>query len=202
MSTPETYVDIQPKFWQTITIKDKALLYEHLANMISGGINIMKALDSFAEKMASPMIIAATQNLQFFLNSGDNLSTAMKKLPDFFEKYEVAIIEAGENAGKLQHSLSDLAHEIRVGYDLKSRIKSALTYPIIIIAFLVIAIIVVMVYVVPQLLPLFERDELELPLSTKVLVSSSNFISAHIGLIVLAGVLGIMGCIVFARSDY
>lgn len=117
--------------------------------------------------------------LLLLIDSGDVMSFAMKKLPRTFDVSEVSIVEAGEQSGTMQKSFSSLAEDLRNREDLRQKLKSAITYPAIILTFLLAAILIVMIFVIPKLLPLFETAGTELPFSTRSLVATSNFISEH-----------------------
>lgn len=96
----------------------------------------------------------AVDHLVFFVEGGDAVNVAMRKLPDFFDEREIAIVESGEQTGMIQESFLAISNDLRSQEDLKNKVTSAMTYPVIIILFLILAISVVMVYVVPQLLPI------------------------------------------------
>ena len=77
----------------------------------------------------------------------------MRKLPDFFNAGEIAIVESGEQTGMLQKAFLSIAEDLRSQEELRGKIIGAMTYPVIIMFFLLLALTVVMVYVVPQLMP-------------------------------------------------
>lgn len=89
----------------------------------------------------------------------------------------------------MQKSFENLAIQLREQEDLKMKAKSALTYPMIIAAFLVVAILVIMTSVIPKLKPLFETAQVELPFATKTLVYTSDFVVSNIFIIIAAFVL-------------
>lgn len=82
------------QFWHRISVKEKALFYEHLANMVDGGVGVIAALRSFLDKNRNVKMEVEILNLLVFVESGDSFSIAMKKLPSTFDKREIAIIEA------------------------------------------------------------------------------------------------------------
>ena len=86
----------------------------------------------------------------------------------------------------MQRSFASLADDLRNRDDLRRKLVSAMTYPLIIMGFLLAAIVIVMVFVIPKLLPLFETSGTELPLSTRSLVATSNFLANHFILIILS----------------
>lgn len=111
------------RFWHTITSKEKALFYEHLANMVDGGVPVIASLRSFLDKNKNPKLEAEVLNLLIFVESGDSFSIAMKKLPSVFDRREIAIIEAGEQSGTMQRSFESLAAELRNTEELKAKVK-------------------------------------------------------------------------------
>ncbi len=82
------------------------------------------------------------------------MNIAMRKFPDFYREKEIAIVESGEQTGMLRDAFQAIAVELRMQEELRSKIIGALTYPFVILFFLIIALTLVMTYVVPQILPL------------------------------------------------
>jgi len=111
------------RFWHKISIKEKALFYEHLFNMVDGGVSVIAALRSFLDKNRNIKMEVEILGLLVFVESGDSFSIAMKKLPNTFDRREVAIIEAGEQSGTMQYSFVNLAAELRNQAELKSKVK-------------------------------------------------------------------------------
>ncbi len=171
--------EVETRFWHSISLKEKAVFYEHISNLLEGGVTLVEALESFCVKIKNPLLYREITSILRLIDSGDAMSTALKKHPHTFDKSEVSIIEAGEQSGTMQRSFASLADDLRNRDDLRRKLVSAMTYPLIILGFLVAAIVIVMVFVIPKLLPLFETSGTELPLSTRSLVATSNFLSNH-----------------------
>lgn len=104
---------------------------------------------------------------------------AMKKIPGVFDKREISIIEAWETSGTIQKSFANLAKQLREQEELTGKIYSAMTYPIIIFLFLALAVLIIMTYVIPKIMPLFANNGVELPMVTKTLVMTSGFMIDH-----------------------
>ncbi len=187
--------DLPVHFWHRINPADKILFYSHLANLVDGGVSIMQALHSFLDKTDNPKMYAEIRNLIFFIDSGNAFHVAMKKLPLVFDRREVAVVEAGEASGTIHKSFMNLAEEMRVQEDLKRKVTGSLTYPAIIIFFLVGAILVIMTFVIPKLKPLFADAGMDLPLITRTLIATSDFISGHF----IALAVGIVALIALLR---
>lgn len=159
-----------------ISLTDKFNFYEYLSVMLDWGVTIMEALKSVKRRMKNPYFIEMINELEVFMSTWDSLSKSMKKLPEVFTQTETSIIEAWESSWTLVSSLNTLSEEFKKQYELKQTIKNALTYPIVILIFLVISVLVVMLYVIPALMPLFEESNTDLPLATQALIWVSSFI--------------------------
>lgn len=180
---PET--ELPPvRFWHRIGTKEKALFFEHLSNLVEGGVTVIQALHSFLEKVGNPRFYAEVSELVLLVESGDPVSTAMKKLPRTFGRAEISIVESGEQSGTLQKSFASIAADLRSRDDIRLKLTGALTYPVVIMAFLMVAVLVVMTYVVPKLVPLFQTSGSELPGVTAALMNTSNFVRDNFALII------------------
>ncbi|MGE4444163.1 MAG: type II secretion system F family protein [Candidatus Altimarinota bacterium] len=172
-------------FFKKISLVDKFNFYEYLSIMLDGGVTITSALDSVSKKIKNQYFKDKIGELLVFISSGDSLNKAMKKMPDVFSSQEYSIVEAGEKSGTLIGALSTLAIESKKLYELRQTIKSSLTYPLIIILFLVVAVLIVMTYVVPALIPLIEEAGAEKPFATTALIATSNFVTNNFILLIL-----------------
>ncbi len=171
--------------FQKVSLVDKFNFYEYLSVMLDGGVTISETLDSVQTKIRNPFFKEKITQLQTYVSSGDSFSKSMKKIPQIFSPGEVSIIESGETTWKLSISLANLSENLRKSYDLRSKIKGALTYPAIIFLFLVLAIVIVLIYVIPAVSQLFETSEVTLPLATRALIATSNFVIFNWALILL-----------------
>ncbi len=109
----------------------------------------------------------------------------MRKFPSFYDEKEVAIIESGEQTGMLKDSFQAIASELRMQSELRSKVVGALTYPFVIMFFLVLALTVVMTYVVPQIMPIIAELTTKVSFSTRSLIFMSNFLRHNIIFIIL-----------------
>jgi type II secretory pathway component PulF len=120
------------------------------------------------------------------VEGGDLLNVAMRKIPNFYDEKEIAIVESGEQTGMMKNTFESIARELRMQEDLRRKVVGALTYPFIILIFLLIALVVVMVYVIPQIMPIITEMSGELPWSTRSLVAVSEFMQHNFFLFLLA----------------
>lgn len=163
-------------FLSRISNKDKVLFYESIANLLDGGVTLLSAFKGFSSRLPEGPLKDAIDNTIFFIESGDQLNTAMRKLPNFYSEKEIAIIEAGEQTGMLKDTFMAISVELRMQEELRSKVLGALTYPIIILIFLVLAIAVIMIYVIPQIMPVIVEMATDIPFSTRSLIAVSEFL--------------------------
>lgn len=188
--------------FKSISLIDKFNFYEYLSIMLDWWVTITSALESVSNKIKNLYFKKKINELFLFISSWDNLNKAMKKLPDVFSQSEYSIVEAWEKSGTLVTALSSIALEFKKLYELKQTIKSSLTYPFIILLFLIVAILIVMTYVIPSIILLIEESWLEKPFATIALIATSNFISNNIFLIIFWILLLIILFYLFKLSDF
>lgn len=181
----------EKKFYlfKTVSFVEKANFFEFLSVMLDSWVNFVQALDSFGERAKNEYFKEKISELKIYVSSWESLSKSMKKIPDIFSDTETSIIEAWEKSGTMVDSLSALSSDYMKIHNLRWKIKWALTYPIIIFIFLVVAVLLVMTYVVPTLKPLFETAEVSLPAATIALIATSNFVSNYFFYIIVLIVL-------------
>lgn len=168
--------NIKLPIFQKASLKDKFNFYEYLSVMLDGWVTISETLDSVQTKVKNQFFKEKIKELQTYVSSWDSFSKSMKKVPQIFSSWEIAIVESWETTWKLSISLWNLSDNLRKSYDLRSKIKAALTYPTIIFAFLLLAIIIVLTYVIPAVSQLFETSDVSLPAATIALIATSNFV--------------------------
>lgn len=170
---------------RSISLKDKILFYESVANLLDGWVTLLSALRGFSWRLQPWAFKEWIDNTIFFIEWGDLMNVAMRKIPNFYREKEIAIIESGEQTGMLRTTFEAIAQEMRTQEELRRKVIGALTYPFIIMIFLGLALIVVMTYVIPQIMPIILEMTTEIPFSTRSLVAVSSFLSHNILLLIL-----------------
>lgn len=171
--------------FKKVKVMDKYNFYEYLSVMLDGGVSISETLESVQSKIKNEFFKEKINELLSYVASWDSFSKSMKKIPQVFQSSEISIIEAWETTGKLTDSLAKLSEDLRKTHELRAKVKWALTYPTIILLFLVASVVAVLLFVIPSIKPLFDTAEVELPTSTKALIWASDFISNNFLLIAL-----------------
>ncbi len=163
-------------FFKKVSLVDKYNFYDYMWMMIEWWVSISEALSSVSNKIKNTFFISKISELKMYISSWDSFSRSMKKIPMIFSNSEIAIIESGETTWDLHTTFLKLSEDLKKIHNLHLKITGALTYPIIIFLFLLVAVLIVLTYVIPAIMPIFNNSWVELPLATTMLISVSNFI--------------------------
>jgi type IV pilus assembly protein PilC len=171
-----------------ITPKDLALFTRQLATMMKAGVPLLQAFDIVGRGNANPSVARLLNDIRTDVETGTALNAAFRKFPLYFDNLYCNLVEAGEAAGILDQLLDRLAVYMEKTEAIKSKIKSALMYPIsvLVVAFVVVAII--MIFVIPAFKETFSSFGADLPAPTLFVIAISEVFVAYWWLIF--GVLG------------
>jgi type IV pilus assembly protein PilC len=157
-----------------INDKHKLIIFSNLSLMINSGLSISEAFDilnqDIIEKSKTKVIVNA---LYKDITRGELLSQSMIRI-DSFNKYEIFNVQVGEETGQLGASLENLATYLESKIELKQKITSALSYPIVVLITALLAIVFMLKTVVPMFETIFSRFGQELPAITQTIISISN----------------------------
>lgn len=154
---------------------DLVFFTRQLSSMLTSGLTLMQSLDILRNQIQNPAMQEVVQGIISTIEEGKSFSDSIAKYPKVFSPIYVSLVKAAESAGLLDKVLLRLADNLEKQQKLKSMIKSALLYPIIVIIMMIAVIAVMMIFVIPQLSVLYENLNIELPLATRVVVGLSNF---------------------------
>jgi type IV pilus assembly protein PilC len=163
---------------KSIKPKDMAIFTRQLATMMKAGVPLLQAFDIVGRGNPNPSVTKLLNDIRSDVETGTSLSSAFRKYPLYFDNLYCNLVEAGETAGILDQLLDRLAVYMEKTEAIKSKIKSALMYPItvLIVAFVVVAVI--MIFVIPSFKSVFSSFGGELPAPTLMVIAMSEiFIS-------------------------
>ena len=160
---------------RSIKPKDMAIFTRQLATMMKAGVPLLQAFDIVGRGNPNPSVTRLLNDIRTDVETGTSLSTAFRKYPLYFDHLYCNLVEAGEAAGILDQLLDRLAVYMEKSEAMKSKIKSALMYPIsvLIVAFVVTAVI--MIFVVPSFKEVFSSFGADLPAPTLMVIAMSEF---------------------------
>ncbi len=161
-------------FLNTVKRKEIVVFSRQLSVMISANVSVVQALRILIEQSDNEALKKVTSEIANEVESGVKLSNAMAKHSKVFSHFFISMIRSGETSGKLDEVLEYLANQEEKDYDLVSKIKGAMIYPIFIITGLVLVGIAMMIFVIPQLTSMLTASGAELPVTTKLLIGSSD----------------------------
>lgn len=163
-----------PGFGGKTTLKDLAVFSRQFASMTSSGLTLLRSLAILEEQTDKARFKEAIAKVRSDVQGGGTLSTAMQQHPDHFPPLMVNMIKAGETGGFLDDALGRIATMYEADANLRAKIKSALTYPVIVLIFSLLMGTGVIVFIVPIFEKMFAQLGGELPLPTQIMVTLSH----------------------------
>lgn len=168
-----------------VGLKDLAVFSRQFATMINSGLSLIRALNILGEQTENDKLAAITQEIRNDVEEGQPLSEALAK-HEVFPKLYVAMVRAGETAGNLDDVLIRVADTLEADLELRRKVKSALTYPMVVLVLALLCVIIMLIFIVPTFVGMFESMGGELPLPTKILLAMSNFLQSFWYIVILA----------------
>jgi len=157
-----------------VTLRDIAVFSRQFATMTSSGMSLLRSLAVLEEQSAKPALKKAVNEVRTDIEGGVSLSSALAKHEKVFPPLMVAMIRAGETGGFLDDALERIAGNVEKDAILRGKIKSALTYPVIVLLFTTVLITGVLKFIVPIFETMFKQLGGELPLPTQIIVTASH----------------------------
>lgn len=174
-----------------VPLSEKMIFARHLAIMIGAGLSMTRALEILSLQTKNKSFAKAVATIRENVSKGQTLADSLEKYPQIFSELFVNMVRVGEASGSLEETLKMLAYQMEKEHELKAKVKSAMIYPIVIVVMMFGIGFLMMVMVVPKLTQIFREMNADLPLSTRLLISFSDFLSQHwlaalAGLVILA----------------
>ncbi|MFO8053236.1 MAG: type II secretion system F family protein [Candidatus Omnitrophota bacterium] len=174
----------------SLKLQDLTFLARNLATMLSSGVTLLRSLKLVSNQTESVKLAKVLQQCAKEVRGGLSFKDAVKKHPNIFSRLWVGIIQVGEASGNLPFVLNKLADFLEMRMEFERKIKSALVYPVILIAASLIAVFIFIKIIFPKFKDLFKQFDIELPGLTKFVLSAAGFLEENffliIGFIILA----------------
>ncbi len=159
-----------------VNIKDLALMIRQLATLIKANIPLVDALAAVAEQVEHPVLSEAIADCKNMVNEGSPFHKALAKYPNIFSNIFISMVEAGEMSGSLDVILMRLAEFTESSAELRQKVSSAMTYPIIMLVSVLLVMSGLFIFVIPKMVAVFESTPgLKLPFLTIVIIEISGF---------------------------
>jgi len=172
-----------------VKLKDLAIFSRQFATMINSGLSLLRALNILTEQTENPRLREVLGEVRNDVETGSSLSAAMAKHPDVFPPLMVNMTKAGEVGGFLDSVLLQVASNYEAEVRLRSKVKSAMTYPVVVFVMAILMCAVMLIFIVPVFAKMFEDLGSTLPFPTRVLVFLSGILRKTFP-IILVGLVG------------
>jgi type IV pilus assembly protein PilC len=193
--TPKSVVNLKteikiPGLSDRIKLREIAVMTRQLATMVDSGLSVVRSLGILGAQVDNPELGRILTEVRLDLEHGSSLSAACVKHPKAFSKLYCTLIQAGEAGGNLDEVLTSLADTIEKQAALNRTIKSAMTYPAVVLSVMVVIFSAMIVFIVPVFQGLFTSLGGKLPLPTQILIDVSNVMTSAWVLLVIALIVG------------
>src|SRR5450830_496767 len=175
-----------PGFSNRVKLKDLSIMARQLATMITAGLSILRALNILAEQTENKTLGKVLSQVRSDVETGSSFSQSLTKHPLVFPPLMINMIKAGEVGGFLDTVLVSVADNFEAEVKLRGKVKSAMTYPVVVFIIAVLAMIGMLLFIVPVFAGIFSSLGGTLPLPTRILMFLSQVLKWTIGPIVIA----------------
>lgn len=183
-----------------VKIRDLSLLCRQFVSLNRAGVTIIETLKMLAEQTENPTLQEALVEVSTSVQKGDSLAIAMRQRSDVFPELLCHMVAAGEASGNLDVSFERMAQQFEQSAKLQSMVKSAMTYPIIVLIVAFAVVIVMLEFVVPTFMGMFADMDIEMPKITLAVVAVSDFVQANFILLLVIIAAIVAGVMYFSKT--
>ena len=181
-----------PGFGNKVSQKEISVFCRQFATMINAGLSLIRALHILGEQTDSKLLKEIVTEVRLDVEKGSSLSQALGRHPKAFNRLFVAMVKAGEVGGVLDSVLMQLASIIEKQVELKRKIKSAMTYPVAVLALVLLIVTAMLIFIVPTFEGLYADLGGTLPLPTRLLLAVSGVVTKFAPIIVVVEVVAVV----------
>lgn len=184
-------------FGKKVNNNDVIFFTRQMSSMLQSGLTLIQGLTILKTQVQKPELYSMMDNIIREIEDGKSFSQSIQKYPVVFSPIYISLIKTAETSGLLDKVLLRLADNLEKQQKLKGTIKSALAYPIIVVTGMVLIVIIMMVFVIPQLATLYDNLNIPLPLPTRIIVGLSNIVTNFWPLVI-----GVIALLTFAYKRW
>jgi len=183
----------------TLKVKEKVIFFRLLSTMLNAWVWVVKSISILEKQEKSQVLKKILEVFIYELKKWQNLSQCLAMYPGSFSDAEIWMIQSWEKTWKLNSVLVDLSDQLEKVASISWKIKGAMMYPLAVISVVIIVVFIMMIFVVPKLLDIFENKD-ALPMSTKILIWISDFFINYWYLIIIFSVLSFVFVSLWKRT--
>jgi type IV pilus assembly protein PilC len=184
--------DIKLGLPKRVKLKDLAVFSRQFATMVDAGLTMLRSLSIMSEQSENPELRRVLRQVKQDVEAGSSLSSSFAKLPQVFPALMVNMVRAGETGGFLDSAMRQIADNFEAEVRLRGKIKSAMTYPVVVFVMAILMCIGMLVFIVPVFKSMFTDLGGELPLPTQILVAMSSGMKYALPVLVVLAVAGVV----------
>jgi type IV pilus assembly protein PilC len=184
-STPFKIEDLWQR-WQNVDMRELAIFSRQFATLVAAGMPMLRTLHTLEEQTQDEKIKEAVAGVRADVEAGSSLEQAMERHPKVFDRLFRAMVRSGEQSGRLEEALDRVAFQVEKTDALRRQVKSALMYPALIFSVAIVVLLVVVSFVIPIFVGIFEEiaaenpsEKSELPIPTQICVTASDAITGY-----------------------
>lgn len=184
-----------------IKVKEISIFCRQMYTMLDAGVPLINALNLMSTQVTNKHLVEIVKELEEDVRKGEMLSNSMRKFPEAFPTLLTSMVESGEASGNLDEMFLRMSTHFEKENKINNKVKAAMIYPIILAIVGVAALIVVMVFVMPTFVSLFDSSGAELPAATRLLIGLSSFMSNHYLMVVGILIAVVVGIIMYSKTE-
>lgn len=159
-----------------VKVRDLSVFCRQFSSILKAGVNVINALGMLGDQTESKVLRAAIKNVQSNVEKGETLANAMRMEGSTFPPLLISMVAAGEASGSLETAVERMAVQFEKDAKLQGMVKKAMIYPIVLLFVAIGVVIVMMVFVIPNFMEMFEGLDAEMPFMTVLVINMSNFV--------------------------
>ncbi|HTQ32353.1 MAG TPA: type II secretion system F family protein [Opitutaceae bacterium] len=174
-----------------LPLEELAIFTQQLASLLNAGLPLVQSLEALQDQTEDQVFRVVIREVKQEISAGNSFSASVKKFPKSFPTLFVSMVEAGEASGALAEILNKVASYFEASVKLSKKVKSAMTYPIAVIALAIVLVNVLLIFVIPVFADMFKDFGAKLPAPTQMLIDLSHFLGSWRGAVLLVVLVGI-----------
>ncbi len=200
-AAPGVDLDRFSQRFKRVKPEDIIMFNVQLANMIDAGLTLINSLNIICRQIENKKLREVVEEVKRAVEGGSSFSDALANHPKIFSKLFVDMVRAGETSGRLNVVLNRLAHYVEQQEDLRQQVKNALFYPAILVIAGIAVVVLIVSFVMPKFVEVFNRAEVPLPLPTQIFYALGLALTHYWYLIIFVIWLAFMGVRMYTRTE-
>jgi type IV pilus assembly protein PilC len=180
-----------PGLTNRVKLKEIAVFSRQFATMINSGLTLLRALSILVMQTDNKYFKGVIDQIRLDVQSGSSLSQALSKHPKQFNRLYIAMVRAGESGGNLDRTLNELATTIEKQVELRGKIRSALSYPLMVVFMVSCILLAMLIFIVPVFKKMYGELKGKLPPATRILISVSDIVIHAAPFLIGAAIVGV-----------